>query len=76
MSGDEAEERPLSASLSYRFALAWSLPQIKTLLKEVLEQAFYIVHDFRSELAEDIKKKKDVDEQFFNDSAFNNKIAY
>lgn len=76
MSGDEAEERPLSASLSYRFALAGSLPQIKTLLKEVLEQAFYIVHDFRSELAEDIKKKKDVDEQFFNDSAFNNKIAY
>ena len=75
-SKDESEENPVTASLSYRFALTGSLPQIKVLLKEVLEQAFYIVHDFRSKLAEDIKKKKDLDEQFFNDSAFNNKIAY
>lgn len=76
MSGDESEEKPLHASLSFRFALAGSVPQVKDLLKEVLSQSFYIVHDFRSKLVEDIKKKKDLNEQFFNDSAFNNKIAY
>ena len=76
MSGDEAEEKTLNASLSYRFALIGTLPQIKMLLREVFEQAFYIVHDFRSKLAEDIKEKKDLDEQFLNDSAFLNKLAY
>lgn len=76
MSGDEAAEEPLQASLSYRYALAGTLPQIKILLKEVLEQAFHIAHYFRNTLAEDIKKKKDLDEQFFNDATFNNRIAY
>lgn len=76
MAGDEALEKPLEASLSYRFPLAGTLPQIKVLLREVLEQAFHIAHYFRNSLAEDIKKKKDLDEEFFNDVAFNNKIAY
>lgn len=76
MSSDEAAEEPLYASLSYRFALVGSLPQIKNLLKEVFEQAFSIAHHFRNTLAEDIKKKKGHDEVFFNDVAFNNKIAY
>ena len=74
--GDEAEEKPIYVSLSYRFALVGTLLQIKTLLREVFEQAFYVVHDFRSKLAEDIEKKKDMDEQFFNNVVFNNKIAY
>lgn len=76
MSSDEAAEEPLYASLSYRFALVGTLPQIKNLLKEVFEQAFSIAHHFRNTLAEDIKKKKGHDEVFFNDVAFNNKIAY
>lgn len=76
MSSDETVEEPLYASLSYRFALIGTLPQIKNLLKEVFEQAFHIAHYFRNTLAEDIKKKKDLDEQFFNDAAFNNRIAY
>lgn len=76
MSGDEGEENPLSASLSCRYALTGTLPQIKILLKEVLEQAFNIAHYFRNTLTEDIKKKKNLDEQFFNDAAFNNRIAY
>ena len=76
ISGDDTEEKTLNASLSYRFALAGTLSQIKMQLREIMEQAFYIVHDFRSKLAEDIKEKKDLDEQFINDSTFNNKIAY
>lgn len=76
MSNDKAAEEPLQAALSYRYAMVGTLAQIKTLLREVLEQAFHISHYIRNTLAEDIKKKKDLDEQFFNDAAFNNRIAY
>ena len=76
MSNDKAAKEPLQACLSYRYAMVGTLPQIKTLLREVMEQAFHISHYYRNTLAEDIKKKKEQDEQFFNDTVFNNKIAY
>lgn len=76
MSNNKTAKEPLQACLSYRYAMVGTLPQIKTLLREVMEQAFDISHYYRNTLAEDIKKKKEQDEQFFNDTAFNNKIAY
>jgi hypothetical protein len=76
LSGDENEEKPLNANLSYRLVLNGSLAQIKTSLKELLEQAFHVARDFSAELKEKIKKQKETDDEFFNNKAFNNKIAY
>ena len=76
LSGDENEEKPLNANLSYRLVLNGSLAQIKTSLKELLEQAFHVARDFSAELKEKIKKQKETDDEFFNNKAFNNRIAY
>ena len=76
LSGDENTEKPLNANLAYRFVLNGSLKQIKDSLKQILEQAFFIARDFRDELQEQISKQEELDEEFFTDTAFNNKIAY
>ena len=76
MSGDETTEKSLSACLSCRFTTLGDIEVVSKKLRGVLEQAFLIAREFNNLLEEDIKKKKDLDEEFFNDVAFNNKIAY
>lgn len=76
LSGDENTQKPLNANLAYRFVLNGSLKQIKDSLKQILEQAFFIARDFRDELQEQISKQEELDDEFFTDTAFNNKIAY
>ena len=76
LSGKEEEEKPLNANLAYRFVLNGSLAQIKSSLKELLEQAFYVARDFSGQLKDKISKQEEMDDNFFNDRAFNNKIAY
>ena len=76
MLGDETTEKSLSACLSCRFTTLGDIEVVSKKLRGVLEQAFLIAREFNNLLAEDIKKKKDLDEEFFNDVAFNNKIAY
>ena len=76
MSGNENEERPLNVNLAYRFVLNGSLAQIKESLKQILEQAFFVARDFSGQLKEKISKQEEMDDEFFTDKAFNNKIAY
>ena len=76
MLGDETTEKSLSACLSCRFTTLGDIEVVSKKLRGVLEQAFLIAREFNNLLEEDIKKKKDLDEEFFNDVAFNNKIAY
>ena len=66
----------MNANLAYRFVLNGSLKQIKDSLKQILEQAFFIARDFRDELQEQINKQEELDDEFFTDTVFNNKIAY
>ena len=76
LSGNENEERPLNVNLAYRFVLNGSLAQIKESLKQILEQAFFVARDFSGQLKEKISKQEEMDDEFFTDKAFNNKIAY
>ena len=76
LSGDENEERPLNVNLAYRFVLNGSLAQIKESLKQILEQAFFVARDFSGQLKDKISKQEEMDDAFFTDKAFNNKIAY
>ena len=76
LSGNENEERPLNVNLAYRFVLNGSLAQIKESLKQILEQAFFVARDFSGQLKEKISKQEEMDDKFFTDKAFNNKIAY
>ena len=76
LSGDENEERPLNVNLAYRFILNGSLAQIKESLKQILEQAFFVARDFSGQLEEKISKQEEMDDEFFTNKAFNNKIAY
>ena len=76
LSGDEKEERPLNVNLAYRFVLNGSLAQIKDSLKQILEQAFFVARDFSGQLKEKISKQEEMDDEFFTNKAFNNKIAY
>lgn len=76
LSGDEKEERPINVNLAYRFVLNGSLAQIKDSLKQILEQAFFVARDFSGQLKENISKQEEMDEEFFTNKAFNNKIAF
>ena len=76
LSGDENEEKPLNVNLAYRFVLNGSLAQIKESLKQILEQAFFVARDFSGQLKEKISKQEEMDDEFFTNKAFNNKIAY
>lgn len=76
LSGDEKEERPLNVNLAYRFVLNGSLAQIKESLKQILEQAFFVARDFCGQLKEKVSKQEEMDDEFFTNKAFNNKIAY
>lgn len=76
LSGDEKEERPLNVNLAYRFVLNGSLAQIKESLRSILEQAFFIAREFSGQLKEKISKQEEMDDEFFTNKNFNNKIAY
>lgn len=77
VTNDESKEKSLSISMCNRFPLAGnSLRQSKELLKEALDAAFYIAHDFRNKLDNEIKKKINYNQEFFNGTFFNQKIAY
>lgn len=75
MSGDENEEKPLTVNLSYRFVLNGSLAQIKESLKGMLEHAFLASRELCNQL-KNIKKQEELDNEFFNNKTFSNRIAY
>ena len=76
LSSDEKDERPLNINLAYRLVLNGNLNQITDSLKQLLEQAFFVARDFSAQLKEKISKQEEVDDEFFNNKTFNNKIAY
>lgn len=65
----------LTASLEYLFSCVGNLEQMKGELQVLLGGAFSLARDFSDELDKAIKEDEEKDEAFFNDCAFNNKLA-
>ena len=70
------EETFLTVSLTCRFVLNGSLKQVKESLEEILEQDFFIAREFSRRLQEKISKQDEMDDEFFTNELFNNKIDY
>ena len=65
----------LTANLEYLFSCVGNLEQMKGELQVLLGGAFSLARDFSAELDKAIKEEEEKDEAFFNDCAFNNKLA-
>lgn len=65
----------LTANLEYLFSCVGNLEQMKGELQVLLGGAFSLARDFSDELDKAIKEEEEKDEAFFNDCAFNNKLA-
>ena len=65
----------LTANLEYLFSCVGNLEQMKGELQVLLGGAFSLARDFSDELDKAIKEDEEKDEMFFNDCAFNNKLA-
>ena len=65
----------LTANLEYLFSCVSNLEQMKGELQVLLGGAFSLARDFSDELDKAIKEDEEKDEMFFNDCAFNNKLA-
>lgn len=65
----------LTANLEYLFSCVGNLEQMKGELQVLLGSAFSLARDFSDELDKAIKEEEEKDEAFFNDCAFNNKLA-
>lgn len=65
----------LTANLEYLFSCVGNLEQMKGELQVLLGGAFNLARDFSAELDKAIKEDEEKDEMFFNDCAFNNKLA-
>ena len=65
----------LTANLEYLFSCVGNLEQMKGELQVLLGGAFSLARDFSDELDKTIKEEEEKDEAFFNDCAFNNKLA-
>lgn len=65
----------LTANLEYLFSCVGNLEQMKGELQVLLGGAFSLARDFSDELDKAIKEEEEKDKAFFNDCAFNNKLA-
>ncbi len=65
----------LTANLEYLFSCVGNLEQMKGELQVLLGGAFTLSRKFSDELDKAIKEEEEKDEAFFNDCAFNNKLA-
>lgn len=65
----------LTANLEYLFSCVGNLEQMKGELQVLLGYAFTLSRKFSDELDKAIKEEEEKDEAFFNDCAFNNKLA-
>lgn len=65
----------LTANLEYLFSCVDNLEQMKGKLQVLLGGAFTLSRKFSDELDKAIKEEEEKDEAFFNDCAFNNKLA-
>jgi len=65
----------LTTNLEYLFSCVGNLEQMKGELQVLLGGAFSLARDFSDELDKAIKEDEEKDEMFFNDCAFNNKLA-